>query len=65
MTDVDVEIAKQNAFANKAENLIKRAQAHGVHLVPGEPFILTIEKLVERLDSYRDKPTNSGKILIE
>lgn len=52
-------------FAAKAERLIKRAKGHGVELVPGEAFILTIEKLVDRLDAYRDKPNASGKILIQ
>ncbi len=52
-------------FQTKAKSLVRRAQAHGVELTPGESFILTIEKLVDRLDAYRDKPNNSGKILIQ
>lgn len=67
MSDLAVEktIAEKAHFANKAQSLVKRAQAHGVQLVPGEPFIITIEKLVDRLDAYRDRPNTSGKILIE
>lgn len=52
-------------FQAKAESLVKRAKAHGVDLVPGEPFIYTIEKLIDRLDAYRDKPHQAGKILIQ
>ena len=62
---VDKPASAPVGFAAKAESLVKRARVHGVELKPGEPFIFTIEKLIDRLDAYRDKPQNSGKIFIE
>lgn len=51
--------------ASRAEKCVQKAKAHGVELKPGEAFIVVVEKLVERLDAYRDRPNSSGKILIE
>jgi len=42
-----------------------RAAAHGVILKPGEPIIVVMEKLLDRMDGYRDQPLNKGRILIE
>lgn len=52
-------------FTKKAERVIQRAQAHGVEIKPGDPFLETLGKLLDRLDNYRDKPNTSGRILIQ
>lgn len=51
-------------FQRRAQAIMKRASGHGVDIKPGEPFMDTLEKFLERLDMYRDKPQSSGKILI-
>ncbi len=52
-------------FSKKAEKIVQRAQMHGVDIKPGDPFMETLEKLLDRLDAYRDKPNLSGRILIQ
>ncbi len=52
-------------FAKKAERVVQRAQDHGVEIKPGDPFIDTLNRLLDRLDNYRDKPNTSGRILIQ
>ena len=51
-------------FAKKAERVVQRASMHGVEIKPGAPFLETLDKLLDRLDAYRDKPQNAGRILI-
>ncbi len=51
-------------FKRRAQAIMKRATGHGVNINPGEPFMGTMEKFLDRLDMYRDKPQSSGKILI-
>lgn len=49
----------------KIDSLNMRARAHGVNMIPGEPVIVTVEKLIDRLDAYRDTPAMKGRIIIE
>lgn len=50
---------------NVVNSLVARAKAHGVELLSGESNIATVQKLLDRLDKYRDKPEHKGRILIE
>ena len=53
------------SFQERVTRIIERAKAHGIEIVPGEEFLDTLEKLLGRLDLYRDKPESKGKILVE
>lgn len=55
----------EEEFEKKAERVVQRALAHGVEIKPGDPFLDTLGKLLDRLDNYRDKPNTSGRILIQ
>lgn len=49
----------------QADNLARRAAAHGVFIKPGDAFLVVVEKLIERMDAYRDEPSYKGKLVIE
>lgn len=52
-------------FNGKIAELTARAAAHGVELAAGETAVSVVEKLIKRLDAYRDKPYDKGRIPIE
>lgn len=54
-----------DSVAERAQVLVSRAANHGVQLIPGEPVLDIVTKLVDRLDKYRDKPEAKGRILID
>lgn len=53
------------AMKKKIDSLDVRAKAHGVNMISGEPILITVEKLIDRLDAYRDTPQMKGRIIIE
>lgn len=55
----------EDAFTKRAKDLSAKALAHGIELKQGEPFLDILEKLIKRLDMYRDKPDNKGKLIVE
>lgn len=58
------EILKQE-WQKKVAELTVRAAHHGVQLEPGEPILVAIEKLVARMDAYRDVPEKKGRLIVD
>ncbi len=54
-----------DSFEDRVRKIAQRAQAHGIELLRDEPAVIAMEKLLDRLDGYRDKPQNKGRILID
>lgn len=52
-------------FDERVKAIVEKARAHGVEISPGEEFLVTLEKLIARLDLYRDKPQSKGRLIIE
>ena len=52
-------------FQEQAAKVSMRARAHGVNIKAGEPILVVMEKLVDRLDQYRDMPQNKGRLIVE
>lgn len=49
----------------KMNALTTRAMSHGIIFKDKEPFLSIVEKLVKRLDEYRDEPERKGRIHVE